>query len=92
MTPGEDPGALVVTSISPPNPALRALAEAAGQRGVRFLVMGDSNSPADFKLSGCEFHEVAAQRRSGFRYAEVCPERTCARKNIGYWRSATRPE
>ena len=84
MTLGESPTALVVTSISAPNPVLRVLAEAAERCGVRFVLVGDSNSPADFKLSGCEFHGLVAQRRSGFRYAELCPERTYARKNIGY--------
>jgi hypothetical protein len=35
-------------------------------------------------LKGCEFHSVNSQRQSGLRYAELCPERTYARKNIGY--------
>jgi hypothetical protein len=51
---------------------------------MRFLVIGDSKSPPDFNLAGCEFHDLSAQRRSGFRYAKLSPERSYARKNIGY--------
>ena len=76
--------ALVVTSISAPNGVLRALAEGARARGVRFLVMGDTKSPAAFSLDGCEFHSVDSQRASGLRYAELCPTRSYTRKNIGY--------
>ena len=82
--PREDPTALVVTSIAAPNAALRSLALGARRRGVRFVVVGDSKSPRDFELEGCEFYGLAAQRESGLRYAAVCPERSYARKNIGY--------
>ena len=76
--------ALVVTSISAPNGVLGALAAGARARGVRFLVVGDTKSPGEFALEGCEFHSVASQRASGLRYAGLCPTRSYARKNIGY--------
>ena len=76
--------ALVVTSISRPNAGLKCLADGAARRGVRFLLIGDTRSPADFVLEGCEFHSIDSQRRTGLRYAELCPECTYARKNIGY--------
>jgi hypothetical protein len=82
--PRDDPTALVVTSIAAPNAALRSLALGARRRGARFVVVGDSKSPTDFELEGCEFYGLAAQRESGLRYAAVCPERSYARKNIGY--------
>jgi hypothetical protein len=76
--------ALVLTSINPPNPVMTALRDGARDSGVRFLVMGDTKSPADFKLDGCEFLDVAAQEGTGFRFAKLCPTRHYARKNIGY--------
>src|ERR1035438_9050049 len=80
----EQPIALVVTSISEPNAALRALADGCRRRNIPFLVIGDTKSPASFHLPGCEFHSVERQRRSGLRLAQLCPERSYARKNIGY--------
>jgi hypothetical protein len=76
--------ALVVTSISAPNGVLRALAEGAGPAGFDFTVIGDSKSPADFELDGCDFYSVDRQRETGLRFAELCPTRHYARKNIGY--------
>ena len=51
---------------------------------VRFLVMGDTKSPGDFSVEGCEFHSFERQRESGFRYARLCPEKSYTRKNLGY--------
>jgi len=76
--------ALVVTSVSAPNAVLSDLAAGSAEHGVRFLVIGDTRSPADFELRGCEFHSVESQRASGLRYALLCPTRNYARKNIGY--------
>jgi len=76
--------ALVVTSIASPNPVLRELAAGALSRGVRFIVVGDSKSPADFELDGCEFWSLARQRELPFRLAAQIPERSYARKNLGY--------
>ena len=76
--------ALVVTSINPPNAVMTSLRDGARAAGVRFIVIGDSKSPADFKLEGCEFLDVPAQVASGLTYASLCPTRHYARKNIGY--------
>ena len=76
--------AVVVTSISAPNPVLRSLAEGAGARGQRFVVVGDEKSPADFALAGCDFYGLGAQRATGFAFAGLCPVRHYARKNLGY--------
>ena len=80
----EVPTALVVTSVSEPNDAMRSLAAGCSARDVRFVVVGDLNSPAEYCLQGCTFHSLEEQGRSGFRYARNCPERSYARKNIGY--------
>jgi len=78
------PTALVVTSISAPNPILRALASGAREAGVEFIVIGDTKSPADFVLDHCRFLDIAAQLATGFTFAAACPTRHYARKNIGY--------
>ncbi len=78
------PSTIVVTSVSPPNSSLQALADGARARGMDFLVMGDTKSPAEFTLEGCEFYDVARQGETGFKYAKLCPTRSYARKNIGY--------
>lgn len=75
---------LVITSINPPNAALRELAAGCIEHGWGFVLAGDSKSPADFNLEGCRFLSLEAQRRSGFALGEICPDRSYTRKNIGY--------
>ncbi|MBA2270155.1 MAG: DUF288 domain-containing protein [Chthoniobacterales bacterium] len=75
---------VVVTSISAPNRVLREIADGAGEAGFSFLVIGDTKSPSDFSLEGCEFQGVAQQEESGFAFARLCPVKHYARKNIGY--------
>jgi hypothetical protein len=76
--------AIVVTSISPPNRVLQEIARGAQGAGFDFLVMGDTKSPADFQLEGCDFHSIAQQEESGFAFARLCPTKHYARKNVGY--------
>ena len=76
--------AVVVTSISAPNAALRALAEGSSSHGFEFIVCGDTKSPPDFNLKGCRYLSVEDQVKTGLSFAEACPVRTYARKNIGY--------
>jgi hypothetical protein len=76
--------AIVVTSINPPNRALVELARGSSTRGDRFVVVGDTKSPSDFRLEGCEYYDVDAQRATGLPFASLCPTRHYARKNVGY--------
>jgi hypothetical protein len=78
------PAAVVVTSISGPNAVLRELAGQCKARGLKFYVIGDAPSPADFSLEGCEFYSLERQRATGLRIAELLPTRHYARKNVGY--------
>jgi Protein of unknown function, DUF288. len=73
----------VVTSISAPNPVLKALAEGSDD-GPKFIVVGDSKSPEQFDLPGCDFYSVERQRSLPFGYAKICHQRSYTRKNIGY--------
>ena len=75
---------VVVTSISAPNGVLRELATGARRHGSRFYVIGDVPSPRDFSIEGCDFYDLDRQRKTGLRFAELCPTRSYARKNIGY--------
>ncbi|HSH38372.1 MAG TPA: STELLO glycosyltransferase family protein [Chthoniobacterales bacterium] len=76
--------AIVVTSISAPNRSLRALADGSQAHGFNFLVVGDTKSPTEFELDGCDFYPIDRQRSTGFAYAQLCPTRSYTRKNIGY--------
>ena len=76
--------ALVLTSINSPNAALRALRDGSRAAGIRFLLVGDTKSPAEFTLEGCEFLDLQAQRQSGLGFATLCPTAHYSRKNIGY--------
>ena len=80
----KDKTALVVTSIAPPNPVLRVLAQGCLERGIDFIVIGDLASPPEFKLEGCRFYGVEGQRQLGLSFVNKCPTRHYARKNIGY--------
>lgn len=76
--------ALVVTSIAAPNDPLRRLAAMSVDRSWSFYLIGDQSSPGDFHLPGCEFYSLDRQKSTGLRFAEACPIRHYARKNIGY--------
>ena len=76
--------AVVVTTISPPNEVLRAIAQGSAAAGWDFLVIGDTKSPADFALADADFFDVARQHAEGGKFAALCPTRHYARKNIGY--------
>jgi len=80
----EEKVAVVVTSIAEPNPALRELARGCQENGYSFIVIGDEASPEVFELEGCRFYGLREQRQLGLRFAELCPIRHYARKNIGY--------
>ena len=75
---------IIVTSISSPNPVLRALAEGAAANNDTFVVIGDRKSPADFQLEGARFLGIHDQATLGYRFAHSCPMNHYARKNIGY--------
>lgn len=75
---------VVVTSIAEPNRALGILAKGCKENDYRFIVIGDEASPVDFHIEGCDFYSLERQRRTGLRYAQLCPPRHYARKNIGY--------
>lgn len=76
--------ALVVTSISAPNPVLKALASGSQQHGWDFIVSGDTKTPGDFALDGCRFLSIKDQEAGIHELGRICPIRSYSRKNIAY--------
>ncbi len=77
-------GAVVMTSIAAPNAVMRQIAQDCAKLSMPFIVIGDTKSPTDFSLEGCDYFSVDAQIATGHSLAALCPTRHYARKNIGY--------
>jgi hypothetical protein len=75
---------LVITSIAAPNPVLAQYSRECDCHGMGFLVIGDTPSPADFSLPGCDFWSIGRQRALDVSLARLLPERHYSRKNLGY--------
>jgi hypothetical protein len=76
--------ALIITSISAPNAVMKSIAAESAKHKVHFIVIGDTKSPADFQLDGCDFYSVEKQNSLPFRLARILPVKHYSRKNIGY--------
>ena len=76
--------AVVVTTINAPTRAVIEIQARARDLGATFYVIGDSKSPPDYDLPGARWLDVAGQKATGLRFAQLCPVRHYARKNIGY--------
>lgn len=76
--------AVVITSIASPNTILRQIAHDCTDRKLPFYLIGDSKSPADFSLPGCDFYSVDRQLQTDLKTAALVPLKHYARKNIGY--------
>src|SRR6266513_6481487 len=80
----EEKTALVVTTIGPPNAALRDLASGCLKHDIDFIIIGDQKSPPQFELEGCRFYHLKEQFELDFSFARKCPIGNYARKNVGY--------
>lgn len=80
----KDKISIVVTSISSPNEILLRLARGCSEKEYQFIVIGDKASPADFHIDGCDFYSLERQKETGLKFAQLCPTKHYARKNIGY--------
>ncbi|MCX8252492.1 hypothetical protein RHAL1_00383 [Beijerinckiaceae bacterium RH AL1] len=76
--------AIVITTINYPTRAVIEIARDAPKLAANFILVGDRKSPADFHQPGSIYLDLDAQKRAGFRYAEVAPAQHYARKNVGY--------
>jgi len=75
---------LVITSIASPNKVLWKYADECARHKAKFIVIGDTKSPADFSLPNCDFWSIDRQKDLDFTLAKISPEEHYARKNIGY--------
>src|SRR5215510_9324474 len=76
--------ALVVTTINSPNNILRALADGANAQQIRFIVIGDTKTPANFALPHADYFSITDQVRQFPEFCGVLPTKHYARKNVGY--------
>jgi STELLO glycosyltransferases len=76
---------LVITSIAgADNSVLKQISKEAQEHKVPFIVIGDTKSPSDFKLEGCDFYSIEKQKSLSWTLAEKLPYKHYARKNLGY--------
>lgn len=77
--------ALIITSIAnDQHHILKQFATECKNRNINFIVIGDTKSPSDFKLDGCDFWGVDKQLTLPFDLAKITPTRHYSRKNLGY--------
>lgn len=76
---------LVITSISDSdNPILKQIAQTSLEKNIKFILIGDTKSPSNFKLDGCDFYSVQRQQDIALKIIQKLPLRHYSRKNIGY--------
>lgn len=76
---------LIITSIAnDQHPILKQFAVECKAQNVPFIVIGDTKSPSDFNLEGCDYWSVDRQLTLPFDLAKITPTRHYSRKNLGY--------
>ena len=76
---------LIITSIAGQNhPVLNQFATESRKYNVPFIVIGDTKSPVEFEIDGCDFYSIARQNDLKFDLAQILPFKHYARKNLGY--------
>ena len=76
---------LIVTSIAKhDNHLLKKIAKESSSCNIPFIVVGDTKSPIEFNLTGCDFYSIERQQTLNFKLAKTLPYKHYARKNLGY--------
>lgn len=76
---------LIITSIAnDKHPILNSFAIECKKRNLDFIVIGDTKSPDNFQLDGCDFWSIDRQLTLPFSLAKITPTRHYSRKNLGY--------
>ncbi|MDQ3019169.1 MAG: STELLO glycosyltransferase family protein [Bacteroidota bacterium] len=76
---------LIITSIAnQEHPVLKKFAEESSVNDVFFIVVGDTKSPKEFNLAGCDYYSIELQQALNFELAKTLPSEHYARKNLGY--------
>ena len=63
---------------------MKNIAEEASLHNMPFIVVGDTKSPKEFNLEGCDFYSIERQQSLNFELAKALPVNHYARKNLGY--------
>jgi hypothetical protein len=75
-------GTIVITTINEPTTAVKKIASS--RPDWQFIVIGDTKTPASWAWPGVTYLSVEDQIETVGKFAEKCPTRHYARKNIGY--------
>lgn len=76
---------LIITSIAKQDhPVLKILAEESLLHNISLVIVGDTKSPKEFKLNGCDYFSIERQKALDFKLAKILPSNHYARKNLGY--------
>jgi hypothetical protein len=76
---------LIITSVAThEHPVIKQFAVQSMEHGIPFIMIGDTKSPDNFKLAGCDFYSIERQHKLDFELASFLPVKHYARKNIGY--------
>jgi len=76
---------LIITSIAnQEHPILKVFAKETTKRNIPFIVIGDTKSPKEFNMVGCDFYSTERQQTLKFQLAKTLPYKHYARKNLGY--------
>ncbi|HET6245534.1 MAG: DUF288 domain-containing protein [Bacteroidetes bacterium] len=76
---------LIITSIAnDQNAILKQFAKECKEQNTPFIVIGDTKSPENFQLEGCDYWNVERQLGLPFELAKITPTRHYSRKNLGY--------
>lgn len=74
----------VVTTIHPPTPSVRRLAERLARAGAETIVVGDRKGPRAYDVPGTRLLSFEDQLAGPFALARLLPAGHYARKNVGY--------
>jgi len=76
---------LIITSIAGhDHHILKKIAEESSSHNIPFIVVGDTKSPKEFNLVGCDYYSVELQQTLNLELAKMLPLKHYARKNLGY--------
>ncbi|MCJ7802662.1 MAG: STELLO glycosyltransferase family protein [Candidatus Marinimicrobia bacterium] len=76
---------LIITSIAGhDHHGLKKIAQESSSHNIPFIVVGDTKSPKEFNLVGCDYYSVERQKVLTFELAKTLPLKHYARKNLGY--------
>lgn len=76
---------LIITSIAnQDHPILKQFAIESAKNQIPFILVGDTKSPIEFNLEGCDFYSIVRQNSLGFALAKTLPLKHYSRKNLGY--------